>query len=44
MFLVELLDPRWKEQKAKADQRYTSTSFSHVDVANNLKRDRKSVV
>lgn len=35
---VELLDPRWKDQKAKADERYASTSISHADVANNLKR------
>lgn len=36
--LVELLDPRWKDQKAKADSRYASTNISHADVANNLKR------
>lgn len=35
---IELLDPSWKEQKAKADSRYASTNISHVDVANNLKR------
>jgi splicing factor 3A subunit 1 len=35
---VELLDPRWKEQKAKADSRYASTNLSTQDVANNLKR------
>ena len=35
---VELLDPRWKEQKAKADSRYASTNLSTADVANNLKR------
>ncbi|KAF2090899.1 hypothetical protein K490DRAFT_33829 [Saccharata proteae CBS 121410] len=35
---VELLDPRWKEQKAKADARYATTNLSTSDVANNLKR------
>jgi splicing factor 3A subunit 1 len=35
---VELLDPRWKEQKAKADSRYASTNLSTADVAGNLKR------
>ncbi|TVY62230.1 Pre-mRNA-splicing factor sap114 [Fusarium oxysporum f. sp. cubense] len=35
---IELLDPRWKEQKAKADTRYASSNTIHVDVANNLKR------
>ncbi|KAI5463989.1 Pre-mRNA splicing factor PRP21 like protein-domain-containing protein [Mariannaea sp. PMI_226] len=35
---IELLDPSWKEQKAKADARYATTSLAHVDVANNLKR------
>lgn len=36
--VVELLDPRWKEQKAKAEARYATTNLSTVDVANNLKR------
>lgn len=35
---IELLDPRWKEQKAKADSRYATTNLSTADVANNLKR------
>lgn len=35
---VELLDPRWKEQKAKADARYATTNLNTADVANNLKR------
>ncbi|KAL2131071.1 hypothetical protein VTI74DRAFT_5588 [Chaetomium olivicolor] len=35
---IELLDPRWKEQKAKAEARYATTNLSTVDVANNLKR------
>ena len=35
---VELLDPRWKEQKAKADSRFATTNLSTSDVANNLKR------
>lgn len=37
-FVVELLDPRWKEQKAKAESRYATTNLSTADVANNLKR------
>lgn len=36
--IVELLDPRWKEQKAKAESRYATTNLSTQDVANNLKR------
>lgn len=35
---IELLDPRWKEQKAKAESRYAMTNLSTADVANNLKR------
>ncbi|CAJ2503611.1 Uu.00g110050.m01.CDS01 [Anthostomella pinea] len=35
---IELLDPQWKEQKAKADMRYATTNLSHADMANNLKR------
>ncbi|KFH43797.1 Pre-mRNA-splicing factor-like protein [Hapsidospora chrysogenum ATCC 11550] len=35
---IELLDPRWKEQKAKAETRYAVSNISHADVANNLKR------
>ncbi|KAI9857713.1 MAG: SF3a splicing factor complex subunit [Trichoglossum hirsutum] len=35
---IELLDPRWKEQRAKADSRYSTTNLSTLDVANNLKR------
>ncbi|KAK3311496.1 Pre-mRNA splicing factor PRP21 like protein-domain-containing protein [Chaetomium strumarium] len=35
---IELLDPRWKEQKAKAEARYATTNLSTIDVANNLKR------
>jgi hypothetical protein len=38
MCVVELLDPRWKEQKAKAETRYATTNISHAEVANNLKR------
>lgn len=34
---IELLDPKWKEQRQKADARYASTLHT-VDVANNLKR------
>lgn len=33
-----MLDPRWKDQKAKAEARYSTTNLSQVDVANNLKR------
>ncbi|ESZ90025.1 hypothetical protein SBOR_9596 [Sclerotinia borealis F-4128] len=35
---IELLDPRWKEQKAKAESRHATTNLSTQDVANNLKR------
>ncbi|KAI3327172.1 Pre-mRNA splicing factor PRP21 like protein-domain-containing protein [Xylariaceae sp. AK1471] len=35
---IELLDPQWKEQKAKAESRYATTNLSSTDVANNLKR------
>ncbi|GAW15412.1 hypothetical protein EKO27_g925 [Xylaria grammica] len=35
---IELLDPQWKEQKAKAESRYATTNLSSIDVANNLKR------
>ncbi|KAF2876972.1 Pre-mRNA splicing factor PRP21 like protein-domain-containing protein [Massariosphaeria phaeospora] len=34
---IELLDPRWKEQRDKTDARY-STTINTADVANNLKR------
>jgi splicing factor 3A subunit 1 len=37
-YLVELLDPRWKEQKAKAESRYATTNLWNNDAANNLKR------
>jgi splicing factor 3A subunit 1 len=36
--LVELLDPSWKEQRAKAEQRSAPTNLANVDVAGNLKR------
>ncbi|KAF2467242.1 uncharacterized protein BDR25DRAFT_305670 [Lindgomyces ingoldianus] len=35
---IELLDPRWKEQRNKMESRYSSSNLSTVDVANNLKR------
>ncbi|KAL3956982.1 hypothetical protein ACCO45_009828 [Purpureocillium lilacinum] len=35
---IELLDPHWKEQKARAEARYAHANVSHADVANNLKR------
>ncbi|ORY60621.1 Pre-mRNA splicing factor PRP21 like protein-domain-containing protein [Pseudomassariella vexata] len=35
---IELLDPQWKEQKAKSESRYATTNLSHADMANNLKR------
>ena len=38
IFVVELLDPRWREQKAKAEARYETTNLTSADVANNLKR------
>jgi splicing factor 3A subunit 1 len=34
---VELLDPRWKEQREKSDARY-STTINTAEAANNLKR------
>ncbi|KAJ5930647.1 hypothetical protein N7466_006140 [Penicillium verhagenii] len=35
---IELLDPRWKEQRAKQDARSATTNLSTADVVNNLKR------
>lgn len=35
--LVELLDPRWKDQRAKTEARY-STVITPNEAANNLKR------
>jgi splicing factor 3A subunit 1 len=35
---VEMLDPRWKEQRQKADSRAAHTNLITTDVANNLKR------
>ncbi|KAI4203445.1 MAG: hypothetical protein LQ346_001794 [Caloplaca aetnensis] len=35
---IELLDPRWKEQRLKSDQRQSTTNLSTSDVAANLKR------
>lgn len=35
---VELLDPRWKEQRQKAEARQATTNLSTADVAANLKR------
>ncbi|KAK4697891.1 splicing factor 3A subunit 1, partial [Lecanoromycetidae sp. Uapishka_2] len=35
---IELLDPRWKEQRLKADSRAQTTNLSTSDVAANLKR------
>ncbi|KAH8648387.1 Pre-mRNA splicing factor PRP21 like protein-domain-containing protein [Xylariales sp. PMI_506] len=35
---IEMLDPRWKEQKAKSDSRYATTNLVQADAANNLKR------
>jgi splicing factor 3A subunit 1 len=35
---IELLDPRWKEQRQKADARYATTIVNTGEVANNLKR------
>src|SRR5436190_17430709 len=38
MLLVELLDPRWKSQRATYLARTSTTNLSTTDVANNLKR------
>jgi splicing factor 3A subunit 1 len=35
---IELLDPQWREQRAKAESRFATTNLSHAEVANNLKR------
>ena len=35
---IELLDPRWKEQRQKAESRAATTNLSTSDVAANLKR------
>lgn len=35
---IEQLDPRWREQFGKNQQRSSTTNLSTVDVANNLKR------
>jgi splicing factor 3A subunit 1 len=35
---IELLDPRWREQFGKNQQRSSTTNLSTADVANNLKR------
>lgn len=35
--IVELLDPRWKEQKAAAESRYSAT-ITGSEIAQNLKR------
>ncbi|KAI4157233.1 MAG: hypothetical protein L6R39_000738 [Caloplaca ligustica] len=35
---IELLDPRWKEQRDKNEQRQATTNISTSDVAANLKR------
>jgi splicing factor 3A subunit 1 len=33
-----MLDPQWRDQRAKAESRYATTNLSTQDVANNLKR------
>jgi splicing factor 3A subunit 1 len=35
---IELLDPRYKEQKAVADRRAAATNLGGADVARNVKR------
>ena len=35
---IELLDPRWKEQRQKAESRAAATNLNTADVAANLKR------
>lgn len=37
---IELLDPRWKEQRNKAEARFSTTNLGGTDVAANLKRLR----
>lgn len=36
--IVELLDPRWKEQRARADSKQATTNLSTNDTVMNLKR------
>jgi splicing factor 3A subunit 1 len=36
--IVELLDPRWREQKRREMERTSTTNLAPQDVANNLKR------
>jgi splicing factor 3A subunit 1 len=35
---IEMLDPRWRDQKMKADSHLATSNLSTADVANNLKR------
>ncbi|KAK6085458.1 pre-mRNA splicing factor [Seiridium cupressi] len=35
---IELLDPRWKDQKAKHEARYATSNLVQADAVNNLKR------
>lgn len=35
---IEMLDPRWKEQKAKHESRYSTSNLVQADAASNLKR------
>lgn len=37
LYPVELLDPRWKEQRAKAESRHSTTNLWNNDAATNLK-------
>lgn len=35
---IELLDPRWKEQRARAEARFATTNLNVMDAATNIKR------
>lgn len=35
---IEMLDPRWKEQRARHESRYATSNLVQADAANNLKR------
>lgn len=35
---IELLDPRWKEQRARADSKFATTNLNTNDTVLNLKR------
>ena len=35
---IELLDPKWKDEKAKTEARYATSNLNTSDVAANIKR------